>query len=155
MARTSYAARIRSRIAELEGVIKAAEAELNDLRIAVRVIESLGPDDDAENAPYPRSAKSRTVADLIADILTAHGPLESRDIFEKAKAVHDTTPNTVSTTLSRMKDQGLVVLQGRHWGLINKDNILNDPALMLRTDEDVIADWEAQMADVNKKAATP
>ncbi|MFG1263890.1 BlaI/MecI/CopY family transcriptional regulator [Xanthobacter aminoxidans] len=123
VARASYAVRIRNRIVELEGVIKAAEIELNDLRIAERVIENLGPDDDDDDASGERRpAKGKTVSDQITDVLTEFGPMESREIFDRVSKRQETTFNTISTTLSRMKDQGIVVLQGKAWGLIDKPN---------------------------------
>lgn len=156
MARASYAVRIRARIAELESVIKAAEIELSDLRIAERVIESLGPDDDEYDAPASaRHTKGKTVSDLIADVLTEFGPMDSREVFDRVSKRQETTFNTISTTLSRMKDQGIVVLQGKTWGLINKDNILDDPALTPPTDDEAFAEWEEMVEAAKEKTAAP
>lgn len=115
MARVSYISRIRTRITELEAGIKEMQGELDELRVAERVIGRLGADDSDEAAPAARFLKPRTVGDAILEVLGANGPLESREIFEKVKELQETTSNTISTTLSRLKEQGLVALDGRLW----------------------------------------
>ncbi|MFG1422888.1 hypothetical protein [Roseixanthobacter liquoris] len=100
---------------ELEAGIKEMQRELEELRVAERVIGRLGSEDDDDTPPVQRAPRARTVGDLILEVLGAYGALESRDIFEKVREIQDTTFNTVSTTLSRLKDQGLVALEGRLW----------------------------------------
>ncbi|MFH3481388.1 BlaI/MecI/CopY family transcriptional regulator [Xanthobacter variabilis] len=130
--KSSYLARMQARISELEGIIKDAERELGDLRTAIRVLESFGSGDGDVMDVATRSGRGPTISDLISEVLTECGPLESREIFERVSARQETTANTVSTTLSRMKDQGVVALNGRSWGLINKsasavDEMLSEP----------------------------
>lgn len=129
MARVSYIYRIRSRATELEAAIKEMEQELQDLRAAERVIGRLGNEDDDDALESARPPKGKTISDFIADVLAEFGPMDSREILDRVSDRQETTFNTVSTTLSRMKEQGLVVLNGRIWGLINKEAILDDDVL--------------------------
>lgn len=127
MARVSYISRIRSRAVELEASIKEMERELQELRIAERVLGRMGSEDDEDDASQPKAAKPKTVSELIAEVLTVYGALESREILDRVLERQETTFNTVSTTLSRMKDQGLVALDGKNWRLAF-DGGLNDKA---------------------------
>lgn len=129
MARVSYISRIRSRAVELEASIKEMERELQELRIAERVIGRLGSEDDEDDASPPKLPKPRTVSDLIADVLTVYGALESRDILDRVRERQETTFNTISTTLSRMKDQGLVALDGKNWRLAFDGGLTESPAV--------------------------
>ncbi|WP_139282462.1 hypothetical protein [Pseudoxanthobacter soli] len=124
MARPSYAVRIRSRIAELEALILQMQAELDELRVAERVIERLGGDDDDETPA--RGQRSRTIGELIVEVLGLHGPLESKGVLELVRDRQDTTANTISTTLSRLKDSGQVLLDGRMWSLAQKEEASPD-----------------------------
>ena len=116
MARPSYANRIRQRMAHLESVITDAQRELDELRVAARVLERLGTDEDDEDAPRP--SRPRTVGEIIIEVLEgADGPLEAQEITLRVGAIQETTANTVSTTLSRLKATGRVDLFGRLWSL--------------------------------------
>ena len=119
MARQSYNSRIRTRIAELEQEIAARQTELDELKIAERVIDRLGSDEfelighDAEFTVV----RGLTIADLIIKILTDHGARDTASIHQLMRDEYkrDTTPNTVGSTLSRLKSEGRVTLDGRLW----------------------------------------
>lgn len=119
MARQSYNSRIRARISELEYEIAARQTELDELKIAERVIDRLGSDEfelsgrDAELTVV----RGLTIVDLISKILSDHGPKDTSAIHQLMKDEYrrDTTPNTVGSTLSRMKAEGRVTLNGGLW----------------------------------------
>lgn len=117
MARISYAVRIRQRIAAIEGEVAALQAELNELKVAYRVIGRMGSDEGEEDADTPRASKAMTVADMIAEVLSNGAAIDSQEILDRVSSFHQTTFNTISTTLSRMKASGRVSLNGRLWSL--------------------------------------
>lgn len=123
MARQSYNLRIRTRISELEREIAARQTELDELKIAERVIDRLGSD---ENESVEISViREHTIADLIIMILSDHGAMETAAVHQ---LMHDechrgTTVNTVGSTISRLKSEGRVTLNGRLWSVPQKSNL--------------------------------
>jgi hypothetical protein len=130
MSKTPFPIRIRSRIAELERLIAEAQNELDELRVAERVIARLGSandeldhDSSALSNSRARSASSTTVSSKIVDILTSLGPMSSNELLGhlQEKWRPDLLFPTMSSTLSRIKAQGLVIKSGDKWAAAQKD----------------------------------
>jgi hypothetical protein len=114
MARISYATRISQRIAFLQKAIDDMQVELNELRVAERVLSRLGTDDE-DGMVAQETSKPRSIADTIVDTLRRLGPVDSQTLHEEVSKVRPTTLNTVSSTLSRIKAEGRVELTGKLW----------------------------------------
>lgn len=126
MSRASYYHRIKSRIAELEEQINELQSELDELRVAERVLERLGSNGDEESSPRASSSGGRkgpTVASKIVETLQVLGPMTSNDITELLQTDwrEDLKFATVSSTLSRLRSRGEVQSDGRKWFLPDQE----------------------------------
>ena len=118
MARQSYNSRIRARIAELEREIATRQSELDELKIAERVIDRFGADE--YDAAGDDTERGITIADLIVKVLIEHGAMETAAVHQYMQDAYNrvTTLNTVGSTLSRLKSDGRVTLDGRFWSAL-------------------------------------
>jgi hypothetical protein len=132
MARQSYNSRIRSRIAELEQEIVARQTELDELKIAERVIDRLGSDEPErdDNRDDNIDVRDLTIAKLIILVHSGHGAMESSGVHQRManEYYRNTTLNTVVSTLSRLKSEGRVTLNGRLWSVRKEPNFLQNEA---------------------------
>lgn len=126
MSRSSYSTRIRSRIAELEQQIEAAQSELSELRVAERVLNRLsGPENDDESTPSSAQSpvKEPTISDQIVEILGEDGPLDTQTIFDRVNQArsNSTSLASVQSTLSRVKASGKIGNDGGRWHVVKID----------------------------------
>jgi hypothetical protein len=130
MSKTPFPIRIRSRIAELERSIVEAQTELDELRVAERVIARLGSTGDMtdQDSIRPSMVKSTTnsaatISSKIVEVLALAGPMNSGQLLMQLqeKWRPDLSFPTVSSTLSRIKAQNLVVKNGDQWSVPQKD----------------------------------
>jgi hypothetical protein len=126
MSRTSYATRIRLRIAELEQQIAAANAELAELRVAERVLgrfSGLENDDEGSVSPAPGAGKEPTISDQIIEILSENGPLDTAMIFGRLNEARSSPASlaTVQSTLSRVKASNRIGHDGSRWYVVKND----------------------------------
>lgn len=131
MARSSYAVRIRTRIAELEQQVAAATSELAELRVAEKVLGRFSgdEDDDMQREQSASSAKEPTIPDLIIQILNASGPLETAAIFNAVNNGRSTPTSaaSVQSTLSRVKASGKIGHDGSRWYVVKNDSAQQAP----------------------------
>lgn len=124
MSRAQYHKQIKERATELRRLINGYTRELEDLDVALRVLdrlskqrESLGasPQDTEDEGPKP--TKGGTVSDMAISILSESGPLNTGDLLEKLKEVWrpDLALTTLTSTLSRTKNEGRIVYENRLW----------------------------------------
>lgn len=114
MARASYALRIKERIQQIERIIASAQRELDELRVAERVINRFGNDEEAKGPDDGQiktsTTRGGTVIDMAIDCLTSIGPLDSLSILrylqENWRA--DLKQTTLASTLSRAKSEGKI-----------------------------------------------
>jgi hypothetical protein len=128
--KTPFPLRIRSRIAELERSIAEAQNELDELRVAERVIARLGSMSDAaeQESRQPSITKlttnsAATISSKIVEILALDGPMNSGRLLMRLQETWrpDLSFPTVSSTLSRIKAQNLVIKNGDQWSAPQKD----------------------------------
>lgn len=121
MARLGYTQRIRARIQQLETIVDAATAELDELRVAERVLgrlgsedESKGPDDGQTGTP---TTKEGTVADMAIAALARNGPADTPTIlgYLQQNWRSDLKQTTLASTLSRAKGEGRVFVVDGKW----------------------------------------
>lgn len=114
--KASYQTRIKARINELKMTIAAAQAELHDLQVAEKVLERLSDSglspmatQDVGIAALPRS-KEPTVADKAIEALRERGPMNTVDLLACLQMTwrEDLAQTTLSSTLSRVKKDGLI-----------------------------------------------
>ena len=126
MSKLGYSQRIRQRIAELETILITAQSELDELRIAERVLGRLGtgfdekgPDDGQSRTP---TTSGGTVADRAIDTLLQHGPMDTPGILEHLQASWrpDLKQTTLASTLSRVKAEGKVETINGKWHVVHK-----------------------------------
>ena len=123
MRKTSYRTQIKQRISELETEIAERQQELEELRVAERVLDRIasggGDDDDDQLSSKPQRQKEPTVADKIEEYVGILGPMESSDIHHTLQSEwrSDLQFTTVSSTLSRMKQRGRITNDGKLWFL--------------------------------------
>ena len=123
MSRIGYSQRIRQRIAQLEAAIVDAQSELDELRVAERVLGRLGSINADEEQPVGPSRASTTtsghltVADKAVDALTRHGPLDTLSLLAilQAEWRPDLQQTTLSSTLSRTKALGRIAHEDGKW----------------------------------------
>ena len=120
MAKLGYAQRIKGRIQELEAVLSRAHAELDELRIAERVLGRLGNEDEQkgpdDGQPRASTTKEGTVADMAIAALNLYGPADTQTILDHLQRTWraDLKQTTLASTLSRTKGEGrLVVIDGK------------------------------------------
>jgi hypothetical protein len=132
MSRTSYATRIRLRIAELEQQIAAASSELTELRVAERVLgrfSGLENDDEGSAAPAQGVGKEPTISDQIMEILSQNGPLDTSMIFGRLNELRSSPASlaTVQSTLSRVKASNKIGHDGTRWYVIKSGSPQSEP----------------------------
>lgn len=125
---------IRRRRSELEAQRKAIDSELADLEAAERVVMKMAPDvvgrvtqilpsvsQSAQSALSPK-AKRKTI---IREILRGVYPrgLQAGEIRQIARDMYGTelNPNTLTVTLGRHKEKGIVRIDGRTWYYIPEE----------------------------------
>lgn len=119
----SYPNRIRARIAEIEATLAsfdALRAELNELRIAERVLNKLAADDDNQPSIFEgvssRNSKPLTVREALVRALsdaedvwltTEEAATAASAILQKAVPINTAGPN-----LTRLREDGVIVRDG-------------------------------------------
>lgn len=120
--------RVRKRIAEVEFALQALTQELDELRVAEKVLTRLDQapplqERSAEETNVPRDtpnsetgSKRAPLPQQVLEVLKARGPLESRALHAQ---LVDQRPGltlpTLLSTLSRMKAGGQVLHRDRLW----------------------------------------
>jgi hypothetical protein len=121
MIKQGYALRIKQRIIELEAMVSSAQAELDELRIAERVLgrlsavsEEKGPDDGKIGTS---TTKGGTVGDMAVQALQLNGPLDSGALLLILQQTWrpDLKQTTLGSTLSRIKSEGRVDAENGKW----------------------------------------
>jgi hypothetical protein len=121
MAKIGYAQRIKTRIQQLDALIKSAQLELDELRVAERVLGRLGGDDDVKGPDDGQNGTSTTregtVADKAIASLSSLGPADTatilKDLQENWRS--DLKQTTLASTLSRAKSEGRIVSIDGRW----------------------------------------
>jgi hypothetical protein len=126
MAKTGYAQRIRSRVNELRTIIAEAQAELDELEVAERVLERLAADqtDDPDDVGrVARRTKEPTIADMAVRFLSEVGPMATPDLLSHMRANwrEDLADTTLTSTLSRTKHTGRIGYADGKWFAVNDD----------------------------------
>lgn len=132
MARLPYQTRIALRIEELELQISQMAGELNELRIAQKVLSQLGGEQSSESDGIPQSS-SLTIGDRILSILKSFGPQSVQQICDQLAADgHGEVPyNSLSGTLSRLQRKGLVQNLNGKWETAPMEGEARQPKGML------------------------
>jgi hypothetical protein len=123
MAKLGYAQRIKSRIQYLESVVERAQAELDELRVAERVIGRLSNEDEVselEVAPVGISVtREGTVTDMVIRCLKEIGPSGTVSILNYLREHWraDLKHTTLASTLSRAKHEGKIVVVNGQWNI--------------------------------------
>ena len=124
MARKSQEWRkLEAREAELAARVQADQKELDEIRIARRVLARMsgvdGDDDDPQDAPAEGS--NLTIGELALSLIRDAGEegMTSNTILERLQ--NGPAPSLVRTSLSpplsRLKKKGIIRLDGEHWKL--------------------------------------
>ena len=114
MSKLGYSQRIKQRIADLEAQIAFAQSELDELRIAERVLNRLGTGTDEKGPDDGQSrtstTKDGTVAGVAVNALKAHGPMDTLALLKVMQQEWraDLKQTTLASTLSRIKLAGSV-----------------------------------------------
>jgi hypothetical protein len=107
--------RIIARIAEIEKAQAAFALELDELRVAQRVLARLGAQSDMQPAS-PKTPRAATTKALFVDILRDNPEpwMTANQVRERASFLKgsDIPMGTVSPTLTDLKNDGLVVRDG-------------------------------------------
>lgn len=164
MARTPYAVRLRTRIADVEQQIARLQKELDELRVAERVILRLGGDetdtDRAQSRNFDVHSGRRgkaTIASVVIETLQSTGPTDSHSLHAKLRDEwrSDLGFTTLSSTLSRMKRAGQIDADGRVWFLPNQhaetstDSEKTEPKIGPIQHASVESEAEKQIGDPN------
>ena len=126
MAKIGYAQRIKSRIQQLEAMIKAAQVELDELRIAERVLVRLGNEEEQKEPDDGQSGtsttKDGTVADMAIAALAHYGPADTLTILRHLQQTWraDLKQTTLASTLSRTKGEGRLVAIDGKWQVVGQ-----------------------------------
>lgn len=121
MAKVGYTQRIKTRIQQLEAQIAVAQAELDELRVAERVLGRLGSDDDVKGPDDGQSGtattKEGTVADMAVAAISKDGPADTQTILRLLQQNWraDLKQTTLASTLSRAKGDGRVFVVDGKW----------------------------------------
>ena len=107
---------IKRRAAELEAVIKSSQAELDELRVALRVFERLLPEakdkgeDDGSGTSIAARSSGVTVGSMAVAMIEQHGPIDTSALLDLLRRNwrEDLQQTTLSSTLSRQKSAGLI-----------------------------------------------
>lgn len=120
MSKAGYAQRIRARANELRKIIATAQAELNELEVAERVIERLAVD-QPETQDFAqlvsRRTKEPTIGDMAVKFLQEIGPLATPQLLEHMREHWraDLGDTTLTSTLSRTKNAGRIDYREGMW----------------------------------------
>jgi hypothetical protein len=130
MSKVGYQTRIRARIVELQNLIKAAKAELDELEVAERVLERLSDGTHVSTSGHAGAPdvalvklsgtkSGNTVADRALSALCELGPMTSADLLLHLQETwrHDLAQTTLSSTLSRVTKTGKVINQNGVWSV--------------------------------------
>jgi hypothetical protein len=122
MARVSYAQRIRLRVKEIEQQLAHLATELEELRVAEKVLGRLGEEADELDAHEKGESSNQTISDHIVLVLNTHGRLSSPDLHKVMVEQYRPTLsyNSVGATLSRMRVKGIVDNYDGKWFVVSK-----------------------------------
>jgi hypothetical protein len=121
MSKLGYLPRIKLRVAELERMIQSAQAELDDLKVAERVLSAFsvstdekGPDDGQSRTS---TASGSTVADVAVNLLSIEGPMDTMLLLNRMQETWrpDLKQTTLASTLSRIKGDGRITSFDGKW----------------------------------------
>ncbi|WP_298215677.1 hypothetical protein [Acidocella sp.] len=150
MAKAPFPIRVRARINELEKMIKTAQAELDELRVAERVLNRLASDGceenedvtSPENKAKPAQDRGDTIGSRIVGLLEAEGAMTTADILKKLQDNWraDLTLATVSSTLTRTKAQNLIVKIDDKWDTPKREEGANEAPSNPEKESDTNAD---------------
>ncbi len=124
MSKLGYSQRIKQRILDLESTIASAQTELDELRIAERVLgrlgivtEEKGPDDGQSRTP---TTNGGTVADRAVEALTKLGAMDTPSILSYLQMIWrpDLKHTTLASTLSRIKAEGRIRSVDGKWCVV-------------------------------------
>lgn len=121
MAKLGYAQRIKSRIQQLDAMIKAVQLELDELRVAERVLGRLGNEDDQKGPDDGQHGTSTTrdgtVAEMAIASLIEIGPSSTATLLQHLQQTwrEDLKQTTLASTLSRTKGEGQVFVVDGKW----------------------------------------
>jgi len=120
MAKMGYAQRIRYRAAELRKLIDEAQAELDELEVAERVIERLAADQDDDQDSVARGARRTrepTIGDMAVKFLAEVGPMSTGQLLDHMREHwrEDLGDTTLTSTLSRTKNAGRIDYKDGLW----------------------------------------
>ena len=127
MSKLGYSQRIKQRILDLEAQIAASQSELDDLRIAERVLNRLGALNEEKEPDYgqPRTytTSGGTVADRAIDVLVNNGPMNTGAILAQLqeKWRPDLKQTTLASTLSRVKAEGKIKAVNGQWHVVGNE----------------------------------
>ena len=124
MSRSGYAQRIRARANELRQIIADAQAELDELEVAERVLNRLTADQDETQDQAPRRVrhtKEPTIADMAVKFLGEVGPMATNQLLEHMRQNwrDDLRDTTLTSTLSRTKNAGRIKYEDGMWHVAN------------------------------------
>jgi hypothetical protein len=127
MSKLGYSQRIKQRILDLENTVASAQAELDELRIAERVLNRLGtvteekgPDDGQSRTS---TTSGGTVADRAIEVLINNGPMDTTAILMRLQVTwrSDLKQTTLASTLSRVKAEGRIEAVNGQWHVVRKE----------------------------------
>ena len=121
MAKISYAQRIRSRIKELEEKFSELRIELDELRVAEKVLNRLGDDVDEADVIERSESSNSTIAN---DILITLNVLQHASTIQIHQALNEqirpgVSLSSVAATLSRMRAKNVVDNQNGKWFVVS------------------------------------
>ena len=125
MAKLGYAQRIKGRIQQLDTMIKSAQLELDELRVAERVLGRLGNEDETKGPDDGQNGtsttKEGTVADMAISGLARFGPADTPTILRYLQENwrSDLKQTTLASTLSRAKSEGRIAAIDGKWHIVS------------------------------------
>ena len=112
-----YRSRLESKLKALESKIKPLEEERNRLMAALSVLKELDLEDTQGKSPENAGASKGTLIDAAAKVLESSDEMmTTREIEDRLKQDRIVSKGTVYVALSRLKDRGVVIREGRYWG---------------------------------------
>jgi len=133
MSRSGYAQRIKSRANELRQIITEAQAELEELEVAERVLDRLAADQGQPQDEVPRQTrrtKEPTIADMAVKFLADVGPMATAQLLEHMRENwrKDLGDTTLTSTLSRTKNAGRIDYRDGRWHAAESNDVKkNEP----------------------------
>jgi hypothetical protein len=109
-------------------MIAEAQAELDELEVAERVLERLSndQDDDQDDVSQGRGrTREPTIADMAVKFLSEAGPLTTTELLEQMRANwrDDLGDTTLTSTLSRTKNAGRIAYSDGKWIATNANGL--------------------------------